>query len=677
MKNSILFLLITVISYVSCSSEKHSQFSDALIKHIDSTVIVGNDFFLYANGKWFKENPIPANEASNGTFQLIRDTIKAQILKICISSAGSDAENGTNEQKIGDFFFSGMDSITLNKNGLVDIKDKFSQIDKIYDVNGIVKAAANIQSILGSPLFLFWVQQDLRLSNKNAIYVFQGGLNLPDRRYYFDKDLRAMETREKFIKHLTKVFEFFGYDQDNAYKAAENQLKLETKLARISRKSEDTRDPLKNYNKKSYKQLIDLTPNLNWNEFTENLDLLNIDTVIICQPEFLIGLDGYLKSIPINDWKNYMKYHLLKNLSQALDDRTYLEFFDFYERTLNGINEPKPRWKRVVEQTNDMLGELIGQVYVNDYLPEGTKEKLKEIGNAIKESYAQRIKNLDWMSEPTKAKALDKLSRISMKVGYPDKWKDMSSLKINRSSYVNNIMNANKWAFNYMVSKYGNPVDRSEWFMEPQTYNAYYNVSNNEICVPGCNIIVPGYERQMADDALLYSIIGGSTFGHEITHGFDDQGCKFDASGNLQNWWSPLDSVKFYEKTKDIIKQFDDYVVVDSLHINGKLTQGENIADLGGLMIGYDAFTKTKQFKDNEKIGGLSPNQRFFLGYALAWMTNQRPEQVSTQVRSDVHSPIKYRVIGPLSNMPEFYETFDVKEGNAMWRPDSLRIRIW
>ena len=320
---------------------------------------------------------------------------------------------------------------------------------------------------------------------------------------------------------------------------------------------------------------------------------------------------------------------------------------------------------------------MIGQVYVAEYLPKGTKEKLQEIGNAIREVYAERIKNLDWMSEPTKEKAIVKLNSIVMKVGYPDKWKDLSTLQTDRTSYVRNVMSANKWEMQYMINKYGKPVNRDEWEMTPQTYNAYYNPSNNEIVVPGSNIIVPGYERVLADDAILYSIIGGSTFGHEITHGFDDQGSQYDEKGNLNNWWTSEDSTKFFSKTKMVVEQFNKYVVVDSLTINGELTQGENIADIGGIMMGYEAFKRTKQYKEKQIIGGLNPDQRFFLGYALAWMINDRPEALASQVKSDVHSPAKYRVLGPLSNMPEFYTTFGIKDGDAMWRPENERVKIW
>jgi len=366
----------------------------------------------------------------------------------------------------------------------------------------------------------------------------------------------------------------------------------------------------------------------------------------------------------------------MKGLALYLDDKTYITMFSFYSTELRGIIEPKPRWERVVTKTNASLGELIGQVYIKEYLPQGTKDKLLEIGNAIKTVFAERIKVLDWMSDATKEKALQKLASITMKVGYPDKWKNMASLDVNRSSFVKNVIHANAWEFAYMIAKYGKPVDRNEWDMQPQTYNAYYNPSNNEICVPGCNIIIPGYEHALADDALLYAIIG-STFGHEITHGFDDQGCKFDKNGNFQNWWTAADSIKFYKKTKMIVSQFNGYIAVDSLHINGELTQGENIADLAGVAMAFEAFRKTSQFKNNVIIAGVNPMKRFFLGYAFCWMVNQRTESIASQVRSNEHSPVKFRVNGPLSNITEFYAAFGMKSDYAMWRPDSLRVKIW
>jgi putative endopeptidase len=678
-----LTLAVIIAALASCKSntpknESASNEPDPLASHIDSTIKPGDDFFMFANNGWFKKNPIPPSEQQNGLWQLIQDTINAQVKDVCESSAAlTNAEKGSNKQKIGDFFFTGMDSVTLNQKGMTDLKNDFEMIDAAKNAKDLVKAAAYIQVVSGSPMFGFGVGQDDKISSKYAVFISQGGLSLPDRSYYFDMDARAVSNREKFVQHLNNMFKIIGYDDAKAKKAADDMMKLETAIAKSSRKREDTRDPFKNYNKMSFKQLTQSTPDIDWNSFMDVTGLKNVDTVVVGQPEALAAVNGYLKSFPVDTWKNYLKYHLVRGLARYMDDKTYSEVFNFYSATLRGVKEQKPRWKRVVESTDGMLGELIGQVYVAEYLPKGTKEKLEEIGNGIKTVYAERIKGLDWMGDTTKAKALHKLSTMIFKVGYPDKWKDMSALTVDRSSYVHNVMNANKWEFNYMVSKYGKPVDRTEWGMEPQTYNAYYNPSNNEIVVPGCNIIVPGYEHKLADDAILYSVIGGSTFGHEITHGFDDQGSKYDNFGNLNNWWTSEDSAKFYAKTKMVVKQFNEYIAVDSLHINGELTQGENIADIGGIMMGYEAFKKTNQYKNHEIIGGLNPDQRFFLGYALAWMINMRPEAVADQVRSNEHSPAKFRVIGPLTDMPEFYAAFGIKEGDAMWRADSVRVKIW
>jgi putative endopeptidase len=670
--------LALVIAMGSCKSKKNdAQTPDALAQHIDSTAKPGDDFFEFANGKWFKQNPIPASEQSNGIWTLIQDTINAQIRKICESSAAiKDAEKGSNKQKIGDFFYAGMDSTTLNKNGIADLKNDFEKIDQIKDLKDVVKEASYIHTVSSAPLFSFYVTQDDKNSSKYAVYITQGGLSLPDRAFYFDTDERAKMIREKFLVHLTNMYKIMGFEESKAKAAAEKLMEMETAIAKTSRKREDTRDPLNNYHKMAFSDLSKLTPNIDWKIFTEGVGLKKVDTVVVCQPEFLTALNGYLKKFSIDDWKNYLKFHLINGLATYMDDKTYLEHFSFYTTVLRGVKEPKPRWKRVVEETDGCLGELIGQVYVNEYLPKGTKEKLVEIGNAIKTVFAERIKGLDWMSAITKEKALKKLNGVIMKVGYPDKWKDLSAMNVDRTSYVHNVMSASQWEFNYMIAKFGKAVDRTEWDMEPQTYNAYYNPSNNEIVIPGCNIIVPGYEGKLADDALLYSIIG-ATFGHEITHGFDDQGCKYNELGNLSNWWTPEDSIKFYTKTKMIVKQFNDYIAVDSLHINGELTQGENIADLGGVIMGWEAFKKTKQYKDNEIIAGLNPSQRYFLGYALAWMVNMRPEAVANQVKSNEHAPAKWRVIGPLSDMKEFFTTFGVKQGDKMWRPDSLIVKIW
>jgi putative endopeptidase len=681
MKNFLLLsaaaFLLTAIFSCNRSGDSNNKF-DALVTHIDSSVKPGDDFFLFANGTWFKNHPIPPSEQSNGLWQLIRDTINAQVLNICESSAKTtDSPKGSNKQKIGDFYYSGMDTVAINTKGITELKEHLDRIDAITDMKGFAKEAAWVHTVASAPMFNLYIGQDDRISSKYAVMIGQGGLSLPERSYYFDNDPQAVKVRAKFMEYLKNMFVIMGYKEKDAVTAAEKTMKLETEIAKNSRKIEDTRDPLKNYTKMPYVKLKQSMPGFDWDQFVASIGLQNVDTVIAGQPEFLAALDKSLKSTSLNDWKNYLKLHLVKGLAKYMDDKTYLENFHFYSTTLRGIKEPKPRWKRVVEETNGSLGELIGQVYINEYLPKGTKEKLLEIGENIKAVYAERITALDWMSDATKKKAQKKLDAIIMKVGYPDQWRDMSKLEVDRSSYLKNVMNANEWWNKYELAKYGKPVDRTEWGMFPQTYNAYYNPSNNEICVPGCNIIVPGYERVMADDALLYAIIGGSTFGHEITHGFDDQGCKYDEYGNLNNWWTSEDSSLFFARTKMIVNQFDTYIVGDSLHVNGSLTQGENIADLAGIILGYQAFKKRPQYIDKEMIGGLNPDQRYFLGYAFAWMINDRPEAIANQVRSDPHSPAKFRVNGPLADVPEFYAAFGLKEGDAMWLPDSLRVKIW
>ncbi|WP_243345495.1 M13 family metallopeptidase [Parabacteroides sp. FAFU027] len=654
-----------------------AQNTDPLVAHIDSTISPGRDFFMFANGKWFKQNPIPASETSNGIFQMIQDTINAQIHDVCVSSARmKNKEQGSARQKIGDLYITGMDSVSLNRNGINPIKADLARIDKIASQKDLLATAAWMRTIGAGTMYGLYVAQDDKISSKHAVFIAQGGLSLPDREYYFATDKQAVKVRQAFVTYARKMFLRMGYDANGAQSAAKEIMKLETALAKVSRKLEDTRDPFRNYNKMSFNKLTATNPALEWQLTFQTVGLPKVDSVIVGQPEFVKALNGYLKSFPLSVWKSYLKLNLIGSYAEYLDDKTFRIAFD-YSSALRGTKVPRPRWKRVTNEVDGSLGDLVGQVYVKDYLPKGTKEKLLEIGTEIKKVYAERIKNLDWMSPETKQKALHKLDVMIMKAGYPDKWKDMSKLEINRFSFAENMKRVAQWHFNYMFSKYGKPVDRTEWDMQPQTYNAYYNPSNNEIVVPGCNILVPGFERKMADDAILYSIIGGSTFGHEMTHGFDDQGAKYDANGNLTNWWTPQDSAKFFTRTKMIVAQFNKYVAVDTLHINGEMTQGENIADLGGIAMGYEAFKKTAQYKSNEIISGFNPDQRFFLGYAMAWMVNARPEYISNQVRSDVHSPARFRVNGPLSDMDAFYSTFHIQKGDAMWLPEELRVKIW
>ena len=671
-----LGFIIALISF-SCS-KKETQFVDPLVTNRDSTVSPNTDFFNYANGGWFKKHPIPSTESSNGIFRMIQDTINNQIKSICETSASdSNAEKGSNKQKIGDFYASGLDSIAIDKAGITPLKGELASIDAIKDIPSLLKSIGHLHTIGCSPGFSFYVNQDDKISSKNALFFIQGGLGLGQRDYYFNTDVETVNIRNEYGKHLQKMMELSGDSSPIAIQKAAVIMKLETDLAKASRKLEALRDPIKNYNKMSLSQINATTKNINWNTLLTELNIKNADTIIVGQPEFFVALSNTIASYSIADWKTYLKWDLVNTYASYLNSDIENQNFKFYSTIISGVKIQKPRWKRVVAQTDDSLGELIGQVYINEYLPKGSKEKLLEIGNTIRDVYAEHIKKLDWMSDATKQKALVKLNKVVMKVGYPDKWKDMSSVVIDRKSYCSNVIAVNKWFYNYNATKYGKPVDRNEWGMYPQTYNAYYNPGNNEICVPACNILVPGFEGRMPDDAVLYGIIGGSTFGHEITHGFDDQGSQYDENGNLNNWWTVEDLKKFKVKTKLIVEQFNKFEVVDKKFVNGDATQGENIADLGGVVMGFEAFKKTKQYKTNEQISGLNPNQRYFLSYAYAWMINANKEALARQVMTDVHAPAKFRINGPLANMAEFHKTFNIKKGDPMYQSDSLRVVIW
>lgn len=673
----LLLLAVASISLFSCN-KKEDTFTDPLITNRDTLVNPADNFFLYANGGWFKKNPIPSSERSNGIFRTIGDTINSQIKQICEKSAAeTDVAKGSIKQKIGDFYASGMDSVAIDKAALTPLNTEMKNIDAVKDIPTLMTTIAHLHTIGASPAFSFYVGQDDKISTKYALFFGQGGLGMGNRDYYFNTDEHTVTIRKEYVNHLQAMMKLMGNDEASSLKNANTIMKLETDLAKASRKLEALRDPIKNYNKMSLAKFNKMTPNIVWNSVLEKLGTAKADTVIVGQPEFYISLNNIIKSYTIEDWKTYLKWDLVNSYASYLSSDVEKQNFKFYSTVMGGVTEQKPRWKRVVEQTDGSLGELIGQVYVAEYLPKGSKEKLLEIGNNIRDVYALHIKNLDWMSAATKEKALHKLSKIVMKVGYPDKWKDMSNLTIDRKSYCSNVMKANAWGYNYMVEKFGKPVDRTEWSMNPQTYNAYYNPSNNEIVVPACNIMVPGFEGRMPDDAILYGIIGGSTFGHEITHGFDDQGSQYDENGNLNNWWTAEDLKKFQEKTKLIVSQFNKYTILKDKHVNGDATQGENIADLGGVVMGYEAFKKTEQYKKNQKISGLSPEKRYFLAYGYAWMVNINDDALATQLMTDVHAPAQFRINGPLSNMPEFYKAFNIKKGSPMYQPNLLRVVIW
>jgi putative endopeptidase len=649
---------------------------DLLQANLDTTVRPGDDFFQYANGGWLKKHPIPASESSWGIGKEVQNEVYARLRALNQEAAKANAA-GTTQQKIGDFWATGMDSVAINQQGLAPLKAELDRLAALRTPADVQAAVARLIPLNVNALVGPYVAQDAKNSEKMALYLYQAGLGLPNRDYYFNKDARTANIRKEYGTHVAKMLGLMGEDAATAQRHSAQVVKLETALAGASRKLEALRDPYANYNKMTLAQLNQLTPGLDWKTWFAQAGIPGVDTVIVGQPEFYREAARLLRTAPVEDWRAYLQWQLLHTYAERLSAPFDNENFRFYGTILQGRKEQRPRWKRVLDDEESAMGEALGQLFVKEYFTPETKARYEKLTENVVASFREHIQALDWMSDSTKQKALVKLTRITPKVGYPAKWRDYSALAIQRDSYAANVMRANQWNYRYNLNKLGKPVDRTEWSMTPQTYNAYYNPSNNEIVLPAAIFAVPGLKDADADDAIIYGYAGASTIGHELTHGFDDEGSQFDENGNLRNWWSKKDRAAFQQRVNGIVRQFNGYTVLDSLHINGKATAGENIADLGGIVIAFDAFKKTEQYKKGEKIGGLTPTQRYFLGYALGWQNHQRDEVLAQRILTDVHSPASYRVNGPFADVPAFYEAFNVKPTDKLYRPDSARVTIW
>lgn len=672
------FVLMTIVACTSKPAEQSAvAFKDPLIENMDSTVSPADDFFMYACGGWIKKNPIPGNEKSWGIWSMVQEETYNRMRKVSESAAEAASPSGSNQQKIGDFYFAGMDTVTIDKLGLTPLSDELKRIEDMTDMRSLSQVIALFHTYGVAPVFSSYIYQDEKMSEKQALHFNQGGIGLPDRDYYFNADARTVNIRLEYVKHLEAMFRLMGEDSATAATNAAVVMKMETALAKASRKLEALRDPYLNYNKMQVNGLKSLSPSLDWQVILDGMHIYGIDSVIVGQPEFFREMDKMLKAYPLNNWKTYLRWNLINSFASYLSKDFEQQNFAFYGKTLSGVKEQRPRWKRVLDKEEECIGDLLGQLYVQKYVSPAFKKRYQDLTNNIIAAYRERIQQLDWMTDSTKVKALNKLNAITTKVAYPDKWKDYSTLKIDRESYVMNVLRSHIWAHDYLVDKLNKPVDRTEWDMTPQTYNAYYNPSNNEIVLPAAIFIIPGLEDSLADDAIIYGYAGASTIGHELTHGFDDQGRQFDEKGNLRNWWTPQDEQEFTKRSKMIVRQFNEYTVLDSMHVNGDATQGENIADLGGVVLGYTAFKKTEQYKSGKLINGLTPDQRFFLGYAISWLGHMRDETLAMRIMTDVHSPNFLRVNGPVVNIPEFYKAFNIPDGSKMWRADSLRVHIW
>ena len=643
---------------------------------MDLTKNPGDDFYNYASGTWIKNNPVPAKETRWGSFNLLRDfNITAVKTILAESASNKKAAAGSVEKRVGDFYMAGMDSLTIEKLGYSPIKPDLEKVNQISDLNGIINHAATMRTYGGgSPFFGFFVGQDRKYVKNIVPQLSQGGTTLPDRDYYLKNDARSLTIQESYKNYITRLFTLSGSSPADAQKAAETIFNLEKALASAQMSRVEMRDPYKTYNKFSVADFSKSTSNLNWKSLMPLMKVSGQDTVLVNSPKFFTELNGLLSSTPVNDLKTYLKWNVLKTSAPFLSSEFVNASFAFTQ-TLSGQKVQTPRWQRMSSLTDGTVGDLLGQIYVKKHFKPEAKERMQELVSNLVKAYEIRIKNLDWMTDVTKQKALDKLHAFTPKIAYPDKWKDYNGLEIKRESFFQNLRNAGAWGYSDMVNQLGKPVDKSRWGMTPPTVNAYYNPVNNEIVFPAGILQFPFFDPN-ADDAVNYGGIG-AVIGHEISHGFDDSGSQYDKDGTLRNWWTDEDRARFKVKATALQEQFDAYTVLDTMHVNGKLTLGENIGDLGGLNAAYEAFKMTKQGQSNVKIDGFTPDQRFFLSWAQVWKGNILNETAAQFIVTDTHSPGPYRTIGAPVNMDAWYNAFDIKPENKLYKKPEDRIRIW
>lgn len=664
--------------------QAHAQHDSKLVKkpvfidksNMDLTKNPGDDFYNFASGTWIKNNPVPAKETRWGSFNLLRDfNINALKTILAESANNKKAVAGSVEKRVGDFYMAGMDSITIEKLGYSPIKPDLDKLNQISDLNGIINHAANMRTYGGgSPFFSFFVGQDRKYVKNIVPQLIQGGTTLPDRDYYLKSDARSLIIQKSYKNYITNLFALSGSSTTEAEKAAETIFNLEKTLAAAQMSRVEMRDPYKTYNKFSVTEFSKTTSNLNWQSLMPLMKVSGQDTVLVNSPKFFSALNGLLSATPVNDLKTYLKWNVLKSSAPYLSSEFVNASFAFTQ-ILTGQKVQTPRWQRMSSLTDGTVGDLLGQIYVKKHFKPEAKARMQELVSNLVKAYEIRIQNLDWMTDVTKQKALDKLHAFTPKIAYPDKWKEYEGLEIKRGSFFQNLKNAGEWGYTEMVSQLGKPVDKSRWGMTPPTVNAYYNPVNNEIVFPAGILQFPFFDPN-ADDAVNYGGIG-AVIGHEISHGFDDSGSQYDKDGTLRNWWTDEDRARFKVKATALQEQFDAYTVLDTIHVNGKLTLGENIGDLGGLNAAYEAFKMTKQGQSNAKIDGFTPDQRFFLSWAQVWKGNILNESAAQLIVTDTHSPGPYRTIGAPINMDAWYNAFEIKPENKLYKKPEERIRIW
>ncbi len=664
-----LLLLPTQFSAKAAGDTPSWGFS---LNNLDKTCKPCDDFYEFAMGGWMKANPIPAEYPNWGTFTQLRDNNLTAMRTILETSAKAGAPAGSNEQKIGDFYASCMDTAAVDAAGIKPIAAELAAIGSIHDRSSLDAEIARLHRENVNVVFEFGSSPDFKNSDRMIADANQGGLGMPDRDYYLRDDERSKGLRTAYVQHVTNIFALAGDSPEKAAAEAKTVMELETTMAKASRTRVELRDPEKNYNLMNLSQAKTLTPDWSWQNYFVAVGAPPVSEMNIGQPDFFKEINRLLGATSIADWQTYLRWHLLHRSAPALSENFVQENFNFYGKQLSGTKEIQPRWKRCVQSANQNLGEALGQVYVEKYFPPQAKAHAKEMVNNLLTALRSDIPTLAWMGPETKKQALAKLEAFTVKIGYPDKWRDYTKLTIDRSSYLANVRRSQEFEEARDLAKIGKPVDRGEWGMTPPTVNAYYNPTFNEIVFPA-GILQPPFYDPNADDAINYGGMG-AVIGHEISHGFDDQGSKFDGKGNMNEWWTETDRKSFDERGDCIVKQFDGYQVEPGLHQNGKLVLGESIGDLGGLTIAYAAYEKSIEGKRPKDIDGFTPEQRFFLGWAQVWGTNQRPEAARLQTNTDPHPLARFRGNGPLSNMEAFAKAFGCKKGDPMVRENGCKI---
>ncbi|WP_420934142.1 M13 family metallopeptidase [Alteromonas sp. A081] len=653
--------------------QKETLSSGIITENMDLSVSPGDDFFQYVNGKWFDTFEIPADKSSYGSFVILRDEAQDHVMDIIKSSAEGDFKADSDEQKVGDFYRAYMDVDTRNSLGIAPLAP---ELDKIADIENHSDLAAYFAYAArygyGTP-FSLTQYPDLKSPQQYLMYTWQSGLGLPEREYYFKDDETSQTVREAYVKHIQTMFELAGFNAPQ--KSAQMLFELETRIANLHMKKEQARNFAANYNKLTIEELGELMPNFDWSRYLESANISDIEQLGILQKDYMQNIDGVIQQTSIEDWKTFLQWGLLNASASRLSSELDEANFNFYSKTLRGVEEQQPLWRRAVNLSNAHVGELIGKVYVKQHFPPDAKERMMEMVNNLLLAYKSSIENLEWMTDETREQALDKLSKFTVKIGYPDQWKDYSALTVKAGDLFGNLKRSSDVLYEEMLKKQGGPVWTHEWGMTPQTVNAYYNPPLNEIVFPAA-ILQPPFFDMNAEDAVNYGGIG-AVIGHEIGHGFDDAGSTFDGDGVLRNWWTEKDRSEFEARTANLIEQYNEFEVLPDVHVNGEYTLGENIGDLGGISIALKAYHLSLEGKEAPVLDGFTGDQRVFLGYGQVWASKYRDEALRSQVQTDTHSPAKFRTNGAVRNVPAFYEAFNVTEENALYLAPADRVKIW